>query len=148
MIKSSVGMLLGAALLLPITPASAGPGGGHHGGGHGGGGHSGGGHSGGGHSGGGFHASGGRPVQFSGGSFHSSGPRVISSGFAPGGGRLATISGRALPNSAFVRSLHVHSGRSRTLFFFGFGSPFGLYGGWLPTYGYPSFAYRSGAYLA
>jgi tetratricopeptide (TPR) repeat protein len=72
---------------------------------------------------------------------------VISSGFAPRGGRIVTVSGTALPNSAFVRSLHVNPGRSRTAYFFGFGSPFGLYGGWLPTYGYPRFAYRSGAYL-
>jgi tetratricopeptide (TPR) repeat protein len=65
----------------------------------------------------------------------------------PGGGRIISVSGTSLPNSAFVRSLHTHPGRSRTLFFFGFGSPFGLYGGWLPTYGYPRFAYSSGAYI-
>jgi len=73
---------------------------------------------------------------------------VISSGFVPGGGRIVTVSGTGRTNSAFVRSLYSYPGRSRTLFFFGFGSPFGLYGGWLPTYGYPRFAYRSGVYVA
>jgi len=72
---------------------------------------------------------------------------VISSGFVPSGGRVVTISEKPLPNSAFVRSLHTNPNRSRTLFFFGFGSPFGLYGGWLPTYGYPRFAYNSGTYV-
>jgi len=95
-------------------------------------------------------------VRVTGGNFHptgprvistGTGPRVISTGFVPSHGRVVRVSGTALPNSAFVRSLHTHPGRSRSLFFFGFGSPFGLYGGWLPTYGYPSFAYSSGAYV-
>jgi len=73
---------------------------------------------------------------------------VISSSFVPGGGRVVTVSGTGHTNTAFVRSLQNHPGRSRSLFFFGFGSPFGLYGGWLPTYGYPRFAYYSGSYLA
>jgi len=89
--------------------------------------------------------SGGRPVQFSGASFHS--PRVITSSGIVTNGRVFSVSGKPLPNSAFVRSLHTHPGRSRSLFFFGFGSPFGLYGGWLPTYGYPNFAYNSGGYV-
>src|SRR5207249_10452526 len=114
----------------------AGPGGGHHGGGHSSGGH----HSGGYHGGGrpAYHApSYHGPVRVTGGNFHptgprvistGTGPRVISTGFVPSHGRVVRVSGTALPNSAFVRSLHTHPGRSRSLFFFGFGSPFGLYG--------------------